>query len=228
MLEREQRFTDDAAHELRTPLTAIRTHLQVARRVDGDPRRKAMQQAEAGVERLTKTLEQLLLLARMESEEIARGSVDPTFVGEVLETAMVETGCYDHCYWNESVDRLRVELPSALLIIALRNLLENAMRHGAPDTSIKIEAQRMNGMAVIDIVNQGEIIPSDELARLTERFHRGTHPQGSGLGLSIVQTLAERAGGSIKLDSNEHTPFLVRLCLPTRTSSNDLYRHSIR
>ncbi|MBZ5875760.1 MULTISPECIES: ATP-binding protein [Chromohalobacter] len=226
MLEREQRFTDDAAHELRTPLTAIRTHLQVARRVDGDPRRKAMQQAEAGVERLTKTLEQLLLLVRMESEEIVSGNGDPTFVGEALETAMAETGCRDRCHWNEPVDRLRVELPSALLIIALRNLLENAMRHGAPSTLIKIEAQHMNGMAVIDIVNQGEIIPSDKLARLTERFHRGTHPQGSGLGLSIVQTLAERAGGSITLGSNEYTPFLVRLCLPTPGSSNGFFQAS--
>ena len=185
-----------------------------------------MQQAEAGVERLTKTLEQLLLLVRMESEEIVSGNGDPTFVGEALETAMAETGCRDRCHWNEPVDRLRVELPSALLIIALRNLLENAMRHGAPSTLIKIEAQHMNGMAVIDIVNQGEIIPSDKLARLTERFHRGTHPQGSGLGLSIVQTLAERAGGSITLDSNEYTPFLVRLCLPTPGSSNGFFQAS--
>nr|WP_239032103.1 ATP-binding protein [Modicisalibacter sp. MOD 31.J] len=228
MLELEQRFTDDAAHELRTPLTAIRTHLQIARRVEGDSHREAMQQAEAGVERLTKTLDQLLLLARMESEEITRGSADPTLLGEALEAAMVETGSHDRCHWNESVNHIQIGLSGALLVIALRNLLENAIRHGSYDTSVEIEAQQMNGMAMIDIANQGEIIPSDQLVHLTERFHRGAHPQGSGLGLSIVKTLVESAGGSITLVSNEHTPFLVRLCLPTRTSSNDLYRHSIR
>jgi|TARA_R110001583_G_scaffold195538_1_gene375666 signal transduction histidine kinase len=82
MLEMEQRFTDDAALELRTPLTAIRTHLQIARRVDGHQQYEAMQQAEAGVDRLTKTLGQLLLLARMESEDITRGRrPDPTPLG---------------------------------------------------------------------------------------------------------------------------------------------------
>ena len=78
MLEMEQRFT----LEPRTPLTAIRTHLQIARRVDGHQQYEAMQQAEAGVDRLTKTLGQLLLLARMESEDITRGRrPDPTPLG---------------------------------------------------------------------------------------------------------------------------------------------------
>ncbi|MGQ7241974.1 ATP-binding protein [Salinicola sp. V024] len=214
MLELEQRFTDDAAHELRTPLTAIRTHLQIARRVDGDPHQQAMQQAEAGVGRLTKTLDQLLLLARMESEEVAQGSVDPTRLGEALEAAMVETGSRDRCHWHASVDRLHVALSGELLVIALRNLLENAMRHGLPDTPIEIEAQRMNGLAVIDIVNQGETIPPEQIARLTERFHRGNHPQGSGLGLSIVEAIATRAGGSLRLVSGDGIGLRVTLSLP--------------
>ncbi|MEC8918519.1 MAG: ATP-binding protein [Pseudomonadota bacterium] len=215
MLELEQRFTDDAAHELRTPLTAIRTHLQIARRVDGDPRREAMQQAEAGVGRLTKTLDQLLLLARMESDEITRGSLDPTPLAEALETAMVETGSHDRCHWNEPVNRIHVELSEALLVIALRNLLENAMRHGLPGGPIEIEAHETNGVAVIDIINQGEAIPSEQLAHLTERFHRGNHPQGSGLGLSIVEAIVTRAGGRVTFASGDGVGLRVTLSLPS-------------
>lgn len=215
MLELEQRFTDDAAHELRTPLTAIRTHLQIARRVDGNKRREAIRQAEAGVGRLTKTLDQLLLLARMESEEISRGSLDPTALGEALETAMTETDSHDRCRYNERVNRIHIVLSGALLVIVLRNLLGNAVRHGLLGTLIEIEAQESNGMAVINISNQGETIQPDQLVRLTERFHRGSHPQGSGLGLSIVDAIVTRAGGRVTFTSGNGVGLRVTLELPS-------------
>jgi signal transduction histidine kinase len=66
MLERERRLTDDAAHELCSPLTAIKTHLQVAAMTAGDTAKHALAQAEIGADRLRRTLEQLLLLARVE------------------------------------------------------------------------------------------------------------------------------------------------------------------
>ncbi|WP_415843614.1 sensor histidine kinase [Vreelandella rituensis] len=215
MLELEQRFTDDAAHELRTPLTAIRTHLQIARRVEGNQHREAMRQAEAGVGRLTKTLDQLLLLARMESEEITRGGLDSTPLEEALETAMTETGSRDRCRYNERVNRIHIALSGALLVIALRNLLGNAVRHGLPGAPIEIEAQESNGMAVINIINQGETIRPEQLARLTERFQRGSHPQGSGLGLSIVDAIVTRAGGRVTFTSGNGVGLRVSLQLPS-------------
>jgi signal transduction histidine kinase len=221
MLELEQRFTDDAAHELRTPLTAIRTHLQVARRVDGDARREAMQQAEAGVGRLTQTLDQLLLLARMEGDDITHGIDETTTLGEALDAAMTETDSHERCQYHayyprhEGGSRIRVAMSGSLLVIALRNLLENALRHGLPGGVITIEARQAEGMAMIDIINQGEPVPSAELARLTERFHRGDNPQGSGLGLSIVEAIATRAGGRVTFASGEGIGLKVTLQLPT-------------
>ncbi|MGM0858936.1 MAG: ATP-binding protein [Pseudomonadota bacterium] len=215
MLEFEQRFTDDAAHELRTPLTAIRTHLQIARRVDGQPRWEAMQQAEVGVERLTKTLDQLLLLARMESKEITRGNLDLTPLGKALETAIQETDSCDLCRYHEEVNRISIQMSESLLVIALRNLLGNAVRHGLPGAQVEIKAQESNGIAVIDIINQGETIQPDRLARLTERFHRGNHPEGSGLGLSIVDAIVNRAGGRMTLASGDGIGLRVTLHLPS-------------
>ena len=65
-IERERRLTGDAAHELRSPLTAIKTHLQVARMTDGNARDQSLARAEEGADRMHRTLEQLLLLARVE------------------------------------------------------------------------------------------------------------------------------------------------------------------
>lgn len=214
MLEMEQRFTDDAAHELRTPLTAIRTHLQIADRVEGDRRREAMQQAEAGVERLTRTLDQLLMLARMESEEMARGKLEPVAIKEALEAAMNETASRDRCRVNGAETELRAEVSGALLVTALRNLLENAMRHGEPGGPIDIDIHAGADMLSIDIANQGDTIPPDRLARLSERFLRGNHPQGSGLGLSIVEAIVIRAGGRMTMVSGDGVGLRVTLQFP--------------
>ncbi|WP_085919210.1 ATP-binding protein [Halomonas sp. CSM-2] len=215
MLELEQRFTDDAAHELRTPLTAVRTHLQVARRVDGHQQDEAMQQAEAGVDRLTKTLGQLLLLARMESEDITHNRrPETTPLGEALVTAMTEAGSRDFCHYPEGVNQVQVALSESLLVTVLRNLLENAMRHGTQGAPIAISVQEAKGMVVINITNQGEAISSERLTRLTERFHRGKHPQGSGLGLSIVDAIVTRIGGHMELASGNGVGLRVMLQLP--------------
>ena len=72
-IERERRLTGDAAHELRSPLTAIKTHLQVARMTDGLVREQALAHAEEGADRLHRTLEQLLLLARVEGSLLCDG-----------------------------------------------------------------------------------------------------------------------------------------------------------
>lgn len=214
MLEREQRFTDDAAHELRTPLTAIRTHLQVSQRVEGQQRRDAMQQAEAGVTRLTKTLDQLLLLARMESEEALHDDPQPVRFMEALEVAMADTGSRDDCRFHGIADTLQIAMSDSLLTTVLRNLLDNARRHGEPGTLIDIHARTSDTVTVIEITNYGEPIPPERLARLTERFHRRHHPRGSGLGLSIVEAIVIRIGGSLTLESGDGIGLRVRLQLP--------------
>jgi len=212
-LEREQRFTDDAAHELRTPLTAVRTHLQVARRVDGDRRREAMRQAEAGVVRLTRTLEQLLLLARMDNDA-GHDDLEPARLDEALETALTETGSHGRCRLDGVDASLCIAMPVTLLVTVLRNLIGNARHHGDPHQPIEVAARRRDAGIVIEIVNQGAIIPPERLANLTDRFYRGNHPRGSGLGLSIVKALVERFGGALTLASSRETPFRVRLWLP--------------
>ncbi|MCW4153838.1 ATP-binding protein [Halomonas sp. 18H] len=214
VLDMEQRFTDDAAHELRTPLTAIRTHLQVSQRVEGEQRRYALQQAEAGVARLSKTLDQLLLLARMESEAALQDDPQQADFHAALDMAMAESGCRDYCRIDADANLRHVAIPDSMLTTVLRNLLENARHHGEPEASIGIHARASSNGVVIELANRGETIPPERLARLTERFQRGHHARGSGLGLSIVDAIIHRAGGSLALESGDGVGLLVRLRLP--------------
>lgn len=214
MLELEQRFTDDAAHELRTPLTAIRTHLQVAGRVDGAPRQTAMRHAEDGVVRLSRTLDQLLLLARMEGGTASDDDSRPANLSAALTAAMADTESGEFCRWPDEAPLLALCLPESLLTTALRNLLENARRHGEPQGPIDIHWFQDNGTGVIEIANPGEPIPPERLLRLTERFHRGNHPRGSGLGLSIVEAIVTRFGGQMTLHAEAGTALRVTLRLP--------------
>lgn len=136
-------------------------------------------------------------------------------LGGALVTAMTETGSRDHCHYPQGVNQVHVALTESLLVTVLRNLLENAMRHGALGAPIEISVQESEGMAVIDITSQGETIASEHLSRLTERFHRGDHPKGSGLGLSIVEAIVTRAGGRVTFASGNGVGLKVTLQLPS-------------
>ena len=83
--------------------------------------------------------------------------------------------------------------------ILCRNLIENAIKHGAPDATVQV---RLTAEGRLTVANAAPALPADALARLTARFERAaTAGDGSGLGLAIVQTIAERAGGSLELRS---------------------------
>ncbi|WP_217920695.1 sensor histidine kinase, partial [Vreelandella titanicae] len=136
-------------------------------------------------------------------------------LGGALMTAMTETGSRDHCHYPQGVNQVHVALSESLLATVLRNLLENAMRHGELGAPIEISVHESKGMAVIDITSQGETIASEHLSRLTERFHRGDHPKGSGLGLSIVEAIVTRAGGRVTFASGNGVGLKVTLQLPS-------------
>ena len=101
--------------------------------------------------------------------------------------------------------------------ILCRNLIENALRHGQPDTPVAI---RLEAEGRLVVTNEGPVIPAEVLARLTSRFERAAVAgEGSGLGLAIVRTIAERAGGSLVLRSpitGRRTGFEAVVSLPIR------------
>ncbi|MNQ81244.1 Sensor protein QseC [compost metagenome] len=217
-IERERRLTGDAAHELRSPLTAIKTHLQVARMTEGDSREQALAHAEEGADRLHRTLEQLLLLARVEgslsfddgascsAEQVARLAVHDASHGNNRRIQL--------CLPDGSADA-HLEVPATLAVAALRNLLDNALRHSPDTTQVELELQLSDGQACFEVRDQGPGIAQQDLQFLTQRFWRNSQSSGCGLGLAIVQAIVQRCGCTLQFE-NQPGGLHVRLHMPQR------------
>ncbi|NHC10731.1 sensor histidine kinase [Stutzerimonas degradans] len=203
-IERERRLTGDAAHELRSPLTAIKTHLQVARMTEGAAAEQALANAEAGADRLQRTLEQLLLLARVE------GSLDfddglQCSAAEVARLAIQDASGGDGApillQIPTELPDTPLAMPPVLAIAALRNLLENAQRHTAPGTAVTLTLHAEAARVRFEVRDQGPGIAAEHRDHLTRRFWRHAASSGSGLGLAIVQAIAQRCDCTLAFDS---------------------------
>ncbi len=212
-LQRERQFSDDAAHELRTPLTAVKTNIQVAllglRNHAPLPLiERSMDNAEAGASRLQATLESLLLLARVETGDDEPAEYKTDFMG-ILQQTVRELGSL-----MGAMDRIVlsplpfsapacVSVPPALLASAIRNLLENALRHAPRDTLIHTGIELVSDKWVrLFVMDHGPGLSPDQLARATDRFWRcNPSSEGSGLGLAIVKAIASEYGGKLTLQS---------------------------
>ncbi|HDZ47340.1 hypothetical protein LCGC14_0029280 [marine sediment metagenome] len=218
---REQRFTNDAAHELRTPLTAIKTHLQVARRQEGQAAITSLNHAEEGVVRLSSTLDQLLTLARVEGH-LRFDDGEASRVADVAEHALADSqqSMPERFVVPTSWPEATLAMPRELAITALRNLLDNALRHGPADTPIALTAEWQPGASYMtfSVSDQGPGVDEATLAQLTKRFWRASKQQGSGLGLAIVAAIAERFGGDVTFESPVGGGFTACLKVPVANS----------
>ncbi|EPL04355.1 sensor histidine kinase [Pseudomonas sp. CF161] len=215
-LERERRLTGDAAHELRSPLTAIKTHLQVARMTEGTARDQSLARAEEGADRMHRTLEQLLLLARVEgslsfddgvqcnAEQVARLAIQDAASGARQRIRL---------QLNEPVATAPVEMPSVLAIAALRNLLDNALRHTPADAPVELTLETVGSRVRFQVRDHGPGIAQEDLQHLTQRFWRNGQSTGCGLGLAIVQAIVQRCGCALLFDSRPDG-LRVELTLP--------------
>lgn len=221
-IERERRFSGDAAHELRSPLTAIKTHLQVARMVHGEDD-QSLAQAEAGADRLQRTLEQLLLLARVEGSQ----DFDDGMQGSAEDVARMAIADIDAAQRPRVVLHLAADLPAApiqapvtLVVSALRNLLENALRHSPADSPVEFWLRHSVAGLQFSVCDRGPGMAQEQIPNMTRRFWRKTGSDGSGLGLSIVEAIAERCGGSLVF-SNRADGLEVTFSLPELSAATD-------
>lgn len=198
-IERERRFTGDAAHELRTPLAAIRTHAEVALAAgDEAEQRQALRKTVEGTERATRLVDQLLLLARLDAEAVAarRERCDLRILAAEEIAAIAATAAQRSVILGlEAPENTPVPVlgDCDLLRVLVRNLVDNAVRYVRPRGTVEVIVQRTVGGARLRVVDDGPGIPADARMRVLDRFTRllGTGAQGSGLGLSIVARIAE-------------------------------------
>ncbi len=204
-LERERRFTNDAAHELRTPLTAVKTHLQVAQMSSGDVAEHALQQAETAVDRMHTGLEQLLLLARVESTQDFEkdGQVSAqTLARHALADLIAVPGYQRIEVVNELTDEVYVAVPESLAVASLRNLLDNALRYSPAESSVELYMALEDKQLLLRVRDAGVGLSAADIEQAKQRFWRTAATQsGSGLGLAIVQAVTERYGGELRLQA---------------------------
>lgn len=221
-LERERRFTGDAAHELRTPITALRIHLDNLRFAeDAADRQHAIESLEQALQRLSRLIEQLLALSRLEpGETLPNRAVLPVApcVARVLdEPAIVELALPVALQAHLGSDELFVLADVTSLELLVRNLLDNALRYTPSGGRVRLAVNRDDDQMLLEIEDSGPGIPVEAREKVFERFHRelGTERDGSGLGLSIVRRLVRILGARIQLDDSPELGGLrVRVWLP--------------
>lgn len=203
-IQKERRFTADAAHELRTPVAAIKAQAQVARAATSDAERiHALDNAILGCDRAAHLIEQLLTLARVDTLDggMAETCQLHNLAADViaaLAPAALGKGVQLELHADESV---AVSGNPALLRVLLRNLLDNSIKHTAQGTVVQVGINRTQGKACLTVSDNGPGIAAEERDRVLERFYRpvGTQASGSGLGLSIVKRIAELHHATLQL-----------------------------
>jgi len=203
-LENERRFTADASHELRTPLAALKAQAQVAlAATDVAERQHALNQILVGCDRATHLLSQLLTLARLDAgtgQPMTEFALRP-LAEDVLADAAGEA-ISRRCELVLGDGDARVCGDAALLRALLRNLVDNALRHGAA-TQVEIGIAAHGGDAVLSVSDDGKGIPAADIDAVQQRFRRGAEAdsRGSGLGLSIVKRIVELHRGKLEIRS---------------------------
>ncbi|MEU1589067.1 ATP-binding protein [Micromonospora sp. NPDC005710] len=222
---RQRAFVSDAAHELRSPLANIRTELEVAQRLaDQTDWTAVTANLLADTDRLSRLVDDLLLLARLDETPPTRGT-GPVELGALLAEVAARypsppvrvTPPAGPLWTIGTVDELRR---------VLANLVDNAVRHARGDVVLAAEATStaagsgVGAYHLVTVTDDGPGVPVADRERVFDRFTRlddgrARDDGGAGLGLAIVRELVRRAGGSITLtDAPEQRGLRVCLLLP--------------
>jgi signal transduction histidine kinase len=230
--QRFRRLFSDASHQLRTPLTSLRGFSEVLmRRAKDDPEttQRVLKLMNKEAERMTLLVNDLLMLARLDDmQELETRYIDLIDVAvEGVEQAkfLATDGRKVTFSPVMTEERLGIHGNKDRLKQVLQILFDNALKYGrpAPDGWIRLQLDRQNDYAIIQVIDNGKGIHPNDLPHIFDRFYRGEHmplydppwkvPQGTGLGLSIAMAIVHAHKGEITVLSTPdiETIFTVKL-----------------
>jgi len=221
-----RQFISDASHEIKTPLTSIGGFAAaIGDGTAGTPEERTRSAAliVREVERLTRLVNELLDLSRIESGAVKLELAEvelPELIGDAVEAFSGQA--------QEKEVRITVDVPGDLPSVRadadrvyqiLVNLLSNALRFSPPAGEIGIRAQADSGYVRVRVKDAGPGIPADQLGRIWERFHRADASRarqdgGTGLGLAIVRSIVEAHGGKVSAESEVGSGSTFSFTLP--------------
>jgi two-component system OmpR family sensor kinase len=222
--QKRRNFLRRLDHEIKNPLTGLRAalvNLQEAR--EGDERARAVANASRAAERLTRLLTDLRKLSDLEERAIEKFPVD---VPELLMDVVTAVRILPVCKGRE-INVLIPKVPSPfpimtgdrdLLLLAVYNLVENALKFTSKDDSVEVRAFEDGWAIVIEVADSGAGIPSDDVSKIFEELYRGSNArgtEGSGLGLALVNRIVTLHRGGVGVRSSQAEPrgtvFTIRI-----------------
>ena len=223
-MDSQRRFVADAAHELRSPLTAL--SLQAERLAEAEMSalaRERLMVLRQGIERGRSLLDQLLTLAKAQSAaDSPRSPISVQAIyRRVLEDLMPLAEAKHIDIGVEGTQNVEVWASELDMIAVVRNLVDNAIRYTPEGGRVDLSVGMSEGKAELRVQDSGPGIPLAERDRVFDPFYRilGSQQIGSGLGLSIVQTIVHRIGAEIRLDFVDETQksgLKVSVIVPTQ------------
>ena len=210
--QRERQFTADAAHELRTPISALKVHLHNISLVlpENNPE---LQELESAAQRMHNVVEQALALHRTSPEEI-----ETRFVALDLHALVKEYLARTYPQFEEKNHKIELEGKQTCVMgdsfsleTLVQNLLDNACKYTPAGGSIHVLVRSDNERVLLQVHDSGPGIPPDQYQRVFDRFYRLDGDQhasgvaGCGLGLSIVEHVADLHQATVTLDRSKLT-----------------------
>jgi two-component system OmpR family sensor kinase len=219
----QQNFVADAAHELRTPLAALKLQaLSLERADNAEARNVAVARLTAGIERATRLVEQLLVLARQEATAAGGAKVHAVELADVARRAVGDMAAVAQAKRVDlgvhHADQAKADGHPDALNILMRNLIDNALKYTPAGGTVDVEVRTTAGGAMLSVEDSGPGIPAEERERVFDRFYRiaGSEASGSGLGLAITKAIAERHGATLTLGQSARLGGLsVKIDFPT-------------
>lgn len=220
--QRQQNFLDAVTHELHTPLASLQLYLDTlrGREIDEEHRSEFLQIMSEDLDRLQRTIDQLLDAARAEPRK-RRGRVDLTrLLGECASDARERHGLGDDAFGLAVPAGARVRGDSEQLRVAFRSLIENAIRYAGESIRVDIRVRPVSARKLeVEVADQGIGLPAWATSSIFGRFQRLSQDaarttRGLGLGLFIVRNVVRAHGGSVRAESDgpgKGTRFIVTL-----------------
>jgi len=206
-IDAEKRFIADAAHELRTPIAALQLRVDnMASAPDAATRAERERELREAIVRSSTMIRQLLALARADAQ-LEPGVTEPVDIRQLIQKLVADLWpVADSRAVDLGVKQFEpafVQAREGELRMAVRNLVENALRYTPDGGTIDIDVFQQAGNVVVRVTDTGPGIPEASIERVFDRFYRlqADHVEGSGLGLSIVKSVIEKYQGTVTLEN---------------------------
>lgn len=222
MFERQKQFSSDVTHELRTPVSVMMAQCQYARKHIHDQAEfeETMDLMERQVRKTNAIISQILQLSRLDQDKI---SADLEYVDlrDIVEEVCENEKFRDtrNMHLHLSLEQAEASVDVGLMMSAVRNLVNNAMKYSEDNADIDIALTKKNGQVELVIKDYGRGMDEDTKRHIFDRFYRAEearNSEGFGLGLSIAARIIELHAGTITVESREGEGSTFYVTIPER------------